>query len=97
MTFFLTQSGQDLTGTVRVYQPGQPIGYGDVSSQVRNDGEVRGNITAYSQSGSPISFSFEGMLYVNAFAGRTIGPLTAKCPSSGQYVDAYIQWNAAKQ
>ena len=97
MTFSLTQRGQDLTGTVRFYKPGRPIVYGDVSSQVRNDGEVRGNITVYSQSGSPISLGFEGRLYVNAFAGRTVGPVSAICPSRNQPVDAYLQWNAAKR
>ena len=97
MTFNLTQTGQDLTGTVRFSAPGEPTVYGDVSAQVRNEGQVRGRITVYSQSGSPISFSFEGRLYVSAFAGRTIEPLRSLCPSSNQPVDSYLQWDAAKR
>lgn len=98
MTFVLSQSGQNIQGTVRFSQAGVGgAGYGDVSAQIKADGSVNGNLVFYSQSGSPLPFAFEGRLYTTAFTGQTISPLTSMCPSTSQMVNAYLQWDAQKQ
>ncbi len=97
LTFTLTQSGQNVQGTVRLSQAGRGTDYGDISAQLRSDGTVSGNLVFYSQSGTPIPFAFEGRFYTSAFTGSTITPMTSTCPANGQMVNAYLQWDAQKQ
>ena len=98
MVFTLSQSGTDVSGTVRLEDPsGQdPPAFGQVSAQLQS-GELRGYMTFYPSSGTPIAVGFEARVYTSAIAGQTVSPLLAVCPTNGQMVEAYITFDARKQ